>query len=99
MFLINHVFLPPKLPQEADTTDGGEQHLVQQVLETLKIFRTSQDADASETNTAAIDAAIATVSSLGCVHDFSGLEAEATINAERLRAALDELTKNGTWAV
>ena len=38
-FIINHVFLPPKLPQEDDSDDQHERSLLNLVCQTLSTFQ------------------------------------------------------------
>jgi len=45
-FLINHVFLPPKTPQQDDTSTEEEHNLISSLLETTKKF--SQECSAAE---------------------------------------------------
>ena len=96
MFLIHHVFLPPKLPQEDDTRGRLQEHLAQQALETLRTFRTAYDASGSEKQASAVDAAIGAVSNLLRVHEFSCTEGDATINAEKLEEVLKNLSQTST---
>lgn len=93
MFLIHHVFLPPKLPQEDDTHGRLQKHLAQQALETLRTFRTACDASGWEKQASAVDAAIGAVSNLLGVHNFSGTVGDATINAEKLEQVLKSLSQ------
>ena len=37
-YLINHLFLPPKLPQQDDSTSGGPQALLSYVAKTATVF-------------------------------------------------------------
>lgn len=94
MFLVNHVFLPPKLPQESDSNGQFDQLIAKEVLNALSAFRLAQDAGSPDTNLAAIDVAIRAMARLVKVHQFSPFQENATIDAERLQTQLTQLTKS-----
>lgn len=98
MYLVNHVFLPPKLPQADDTRGTFEKHLVKQALEALVTFKTAYDDD-SDGNFHAIDAAIYGVSNLLRVHHFATADGGATVRMDNLETVLTkEVSGNGKEA-
>lgn len=100
MFLVNHVFLPPKLPQEADNTGRFERLIVKQALKSLRSLdyrESTQGTGSLEPRLAAIDAAIGSMERLLEVHQFSPIEVGATINAEQLNTELSQLSKSGKY--
>lgn len=95
MFLIHHVFLPPKLPQEDDASGQDQEYLAQQALEALRTFKAAHEDATLGTQATAIGAATSAVSNLLRVHNFSSDESDATINSEDLQEALEDLVKTG----
>lgn len=93
MFVVNHVFLPPKLPQEDDTSGRYQEHLVDHALTALRAFGSSYDGASSEKQ--AIDTAAGALSTLLCVHNFFCKEGDATVNGEEIQKALNNLVKKG----
>lgn len=93
MFLIHHVFLPPKLPQADDTSGRFQEHLARQALKALRTFKASYDESTSDGQLSAIDAAVGAVSNLLRVHNFSDAhKGDATVNSKKLREALNDLS-------
>ncbi|MBE3046428.1 hypothetical protein IMZ48_28630 [Candidatus Bathyarchaeota archaeon] len=95
MFLIHHVFLPPKLPQEDNASGQDQEHLAQQALKALRTFKAAYDDATLGKQATAIGAAAGAVSNLLRVHNFSSDESDATINSEDLQEALEDLVKTG----
>ncbi|SPO01443.1 uncharacterized protein DNG_04116 [Cephalotrichum gorgonifer] len=94
MYLVNHVFLPPKLPQEADNNAQFEHHLATCVLEALNTFKACLESP-SATQRSAIDAAINATSNLIRVHHFAAASRDATISTVELQEALTKLCQTG----
>lgn len=94
MYIINHVFLPPKLPQEDDINSGFEEHLAKQVLECLATFKETHE-NMSDGHLRAINAAMDAVSNLLLVHNFDIADGGATIKMDTLETALIDLSQDG----
>ena len=89
IYLIHHVFLPPKLPHEDDFNSDCEAILLDTTLEGLSKFRDS----ATNDQTDAIDSVIAMVTNMKSLHDYVG--AEGAVSEEKFRNALRDLPKRG----
>lgn len=88
MYLIHHIFLPPKLPQEDDFDSEFETILLDTVIDNLLKFK-----NCVTSNKSIIDSVIALVTTLRNVRDSpSNLGA---ISEEELRNALRDLCKKG----
>lgn len=85
LYLIHHVFLPPKLPQEDDVAPGLEDALAVMVLDSLQEF------DNLHGHNYDIDAITSMVKDFRTVHDDSG-----HITQARLEEMLAELSRDGT---
>ena len=96
IFLVNHVFLPPKLPQKAESSAQLEEHLVRQVRQVLDELRTLYDDVGSKDEELAMEGASSAVSAILFCHDFPGDTRDAVINGAQLRLALTKLCKKGT---
>ncbi|PKS12561.1 hypothetical protein jhhlp_000769 [Lomentospora prolificans] len=94
MYLVNHVFLPPKLPHEDDTNDAFDRFLVDEVSAALDRFNDTQD---STQTFGAIDNVIEAISNLSTVHDFDINDGDITVSNAALERALRLLVENGTY--
>lgn len=94
MYLINHVFLPPKLPQEDDTSGPFEENLIREVLTALNDFRGTLT-DAPADHVAALNAVADAITNLRGVHNFSIPGEDITVNGEALQRELSLLCKAG----
>ena len=91
LYLIRHVFLPPKLPETEDTTGPRLERLVQDVCTSLQMFH---DLDAmTGSQRAAIKRARVAMVHLYNVHDFEG--DAVGITSDLLEKALKTLLKAG----
>ncbi|OJJ43588.1 hypothetical protein ASPZODRAFT_28243 [Penicilliopsis zonata CBS 506.65] len=88
LFLVNHVFLPPKVPGEDDTDDHHEQILVDLVLSSLRQFRRHLQPDQH----GSIHTAISMLATFKKIHDSLGRE--TAVNNIALLDALAVLSKN-----
>ena len=95
MFLINHVFLPPKLPQKAESSAQLDKHLVRQVLDALDELRGLYDDVGFKDEEFAMEGASSAVSAILFCHDFPGDTRDAVINGGQLRLTLTKLCKKG----
>ncbi|KAK5107669.1 hypothetical protein LTR62_000904 [Meristemomyces frigidus] len=91
--LLNHVSLPPKLPQEEDYDAELDGTLTRFVVSSLVSFRGFYAMVSVER--ASIDSAIAMLSTMQQVHITTGAAAVGGINEQKLQSALCELTVNG----
>lgn len=88
-YLINHVFLPPKLPSRCDLDAAHEVMLVQTTLDSLSSFR----AVAADDQRRAVDDAIRLLRNFLDVHE-PGEDALA-VNQLKLEDAIQRLDKMG----
>ena len=95
LFLVNHVFLPPKLPQEAESSAQLEEHLVKQVLGVLENLRAVYYDIGFKNEVIAIEEAFRAVSSILDCHDFPSDTGEVVVNAQQLQSSLDKLCSKG----
>lgn len=84
-YMINHIFLPPKLPQKDDFTSGLSRALGDMVLKSIQEF-----ADIQGSNHA-VHSVLSMLSNFQTVHNESG-----HIHEVRLKETLAELCKDGT---
>ena len=89
MYLIHHIFLPPKLPQEDDHDSEYETTLLNITLNALQRFQSSIIGDQNDT----IGSIIAMITSLISARDTSG-SADA-VSGRKLESALRDLCKKG----
>jgi hypothetical protein len=88
LYMIHHVFLPPKLPQEDDIAPRLDGTLIDIVLESLQEFSNPQGHDRT------IDSVISMVGNIRAVHDGFG-----HITQTRLEETLAKLSKDGRTAL
>lgn len=90
-YIIDHVFLPPKLPQSDDFDAKCQLAMVNATLHALEYCRELvEDGDAGR-----VDQAIAMVASLKRVHtDHGGL---AHVNEEKLLKTMADVRMHGTF--
>ena len=91
MYLIHHIFLPPKLPHKDDFDFEYETILLDTTIDILLKFKGYITYDQS----AIIDSVIAMVSNLRTVRDSSGTV--GAISEGKLRNALRDLWKKGKY--
>ena len=84
MYLIHHVFLPPKVPQKDDWDIPFDVALVRTIVDCLERFKVCVD------QSTVINPIVAAVASLSNVCDSAG-----TISEKNLAAALKNLTFQG----
>lgn len=89
LYLIHHIFLPPKLPNGEDFHSEYETILLDTTIDVLLKFK---DYVTSEQN-GIIDLVIATVTNLRTVHDSFGTE--GSVSEVKLGNALRNLSKKG----
>ncbi|KKZ67076.1 hypothetical protein EMCG_07247 [[Emmonsia] crescens] len=89
MYLIHHIFLPPKLPNEDDFDSDCETALINTTLEALVKFKDVVTYDQNSI----IDSVISMVTNLGTVRDSSSVD--GSISEEELGAALRDLCNKG----
>ncbi|OCK75837.1 hypothetical protein K432DRAFT_307659, partial [Lepidopterella palustris CBS 459.81] len=83
-YQINHVFLPPELPQKDDTSPLHEKALMETVSAALKRFRSYfQPSERPE-----LDRCIRMVGNMICLRDANGFLNPATLNKEIQNASL-----------
>ena len=91
MYLIYHIFLPPKLPHEDDFDLEYETILLDTTIDILLKFKGYITYDQS----AIIDSVIAMVANLRTVRDSGGTV--GAVNEGKLRNALKDLWKKGKY--
>ena len=89
MYLIRHMFLPPKLPHEDDFNSENETVMLDTTVEGLLKFKSCVAYDQN----GIIDSVIAMVTSLRTVCDTFGTE--GAVSEGKLRSALMDLGKKG----
>jgi hypothetical protein len=89
MYLIYHIFLPPKLPHEDDFDSDYETILLDTTIDSLLKFKNCVTHDQS----GIIDAVIAMVATLQTVRDSSSTL--GAVSEEKLGNALRDLCKKG----
>ncbi|KLJ08813.1 hypothetical protein EMPG_15752 [Blastomyces silverae] len=89
MYLIHHIFLPPKLPQEDDFNLNHENVLLGTVYQALNDFRdcVTHDQDGI------VDSVIAMITNLKTVRECSS--SDGSVSEERLEKALENICSNG----
>lgn len=92
MYLIHHIFLPPKLPNEDDFDSDYETALLDTTIEALAKFKDVVTYDQNSI----IDSVISMVTNLGTVRDSSSVD--GSISKEELRAALRDICNKGKQA-
>lgn len=96
MYIVNHVFLPPKLPQQDDTNAVFDKHLINETVAALNIFRDSRGPDSSsDDQKRAIDLASDGLMSMLGVHQFGTAGGDATLDMTELEAALKHICGSG----
>jgi hypothetical protein len=88
MYIIHHIFLPSKLPQEDDFNPQHESILLDTTSHALQMFK----AAVGYGQQGIIESVIATINNLRIVRDDSGF-----INEGELQSALRKLPKNGMF--
>jgi hypothetical protein len=89
-YQINHVFLPPELPQKDDTNPLREKALMETVSAALKRFRSYFQ----PSERPALDRCIRMVGGMICLRDANGFLNPATLNKE-----IVELSNNGWYSI
>ncbi|CAI4214056.1 unnamed protein product [Parascedosporium putredinis] len=93
MYLVNHVFLPPKLPQENDTHGDHEYFLATKVFKSLKDFSTTQK-DAEPSVVRALQAAMDATANVVAVHNFTAANRDITVIGNELLKQFQPLLGN-----
>ncbi|RMZ83548.1 hypothetical protein DV738_g1146, partial [Chaetothyriales sp. CBS 135597] len=88
-YLIHHIFLPPKLPNQDDSSPENESALLNTTIDALEEFKKWTVDD----NNAAVDAVIDMVKGLELVTDF--INSNGAINERELSIALKDLPQKG----
>lgn len=88
-YLMNHTFLPPKLPNGDDSDRKHESILLDTVVDSLKGFRECVAQGLRDS----LDSATAMIANIGTIHGSSGLHGPVREGA--FRSALQDLPKTG----
>ena len=92
MYLIHHIFLPPKLPHEDDFDAKYEAIMLETTIDGLSKFKANLMYD----QTGTIDSVIAMVNNLKTMHDSFG--PGAAVSEEKLGKALREISARNCQA-
>ncbi|KAI8631861.1 hypothetical protein F5Y19DRAFT_492813 [Xylariaceae sp. FL1651] len=90
-YIINHVILPPKLPQEDDYTAQYELWLLLTIIHNLSAFKKI----VSEQQAQIVDSAILSMELLRKIHNFTRTSRYVSINEDKLVEILHELPSSG----
>ena len=93
MYLIRHMFLPPKLPHKDDFNLEYEMVLLDTTIDVLRTFKCYIN-DIKHDQGAIVDSVIAMVANMRSVHELEG--AVGAVSEEKLGNALADLSKKGT---
>jgi hypothetical protein len=92
MYLIQHMFLPTKLPHGDDFNLKYETVLLDTTISALRAFK-CYVSNITYDQSAIVDSVIAMVANLRSVHDFDG--AVGAVSEAKLKNALKDLSKKG----
>ncbi|TVY48539.1 hypothetical protein LOCC1_G001313 [Lachnellula occidentalis] len=92
MYLIQHMFLPPKLPQKDDSNLEHERFLLDTTIDALRAFKGYIN-DTKHDQVIRVDSVIDMVTNMRSVHELNG--DVGAVSEEKLRNALADLVKTG----
>lgn len=85
-YLINHIFLPPKLPGEDDYEPKHEKSLLELLSEALSAYKSHIPVDQDD----AVNSIASMIDRTKDVHDYHG-----HVNSSKLKSRLHELCEQG----